>query len=47
MAGFIKLIKRFKETFLWKIITILLYAAAIALIFIFYSGHGVFIYENF
>jgi hypothetical protein len=47
MARFMKSIGRFRGTFLGKLVTVLLYVAMVALILIFFSGHGAFIYENF
>jgi hypothetical protein len=47
MARFLKKLSVFQETFLGKLVSVAVYAAMIALILIFFSGHGAFIYENF
>jgi hypothetical protein len=47
MARFMKSVARFRGTFLGKLLTVMIYAAMLALILIFFSGHGAFIYENF
>ena len=47
MAGIVKKWKAFQKTTLWRIAELFIYAAMAALVLIYFTGNGVFIYEAF
>lgn len=47
MAHFLNKIKGFQETALGKILTVFVYLLMLALVLVFYTGNGEFIYEAF
>jgi hypothetical protein len=47
MAAFLSWLKKLPETGFGAAASVLLYAVMLALILIFFTGHGAFIYEGF
>lgn len=47
MAGFVKKWKACKKTLPWRILELFLYAGMLALVLIYFTGNGAFIYEAF
>ena len=47
MAAFLKKWKAFRQTTVGRILELVVYAAMLALVLIYFTGNGVFIYEAF
>lgn len=47
MGKLIKRIKQFAETPAGTVVSVIVYAAMLALVLAFFEGHGAFIYEGF
>ena len=47
MAAFLKQWKAFRQTTVGRILELVVYAAMLALVLIYFTGNGVFIYEAF
>lgn len=47
MGELIRRIKQFAETPVGTVVSVVLYAAMVALVLVFFEGHGAFIYEGF